>query len=65
MDPIFYLIALVLVVGLIMWIVPPEEAMKSLIYKILTVVVVVVLIVWVLGILGVLPHSATFHLQRG
>lgn len=47
------LILVLVVVGLLLWLVPMEPAVKGLILKVATVIVVALLVVWLLGLFGI------------
>lgn len=63
MDPIFYLILLLILAGLALYIIPMDEAIKGIVVKVILVVTCVVLLIWVLSAFGIMPHGG-LHLTR-
>jgi hypothetical protein len=62
--PIFTLIFILAVIGVILWAVTTYLPMEPHIKKILVIAVVVAVVIWLASVFGILPSGANIHVGR-
>jgi len=62
--PLIQVVAILIVVGIILWLVNGYRPMDNKTKSILNVVVVVAVVLWLLGIFGILTDIANIHIGR-
>jgi hypothetical protein len=63
--PLFQLAAVLIVVGVLLWLVNNYIPMARSIKSILNAVVVIVVVVWLLNVFGILESVGTLRIGRG
>jgi len=62
--PIFTLILVLVIIGVIMWAINQYIPMSAGIKKILNIAVIIAVILWLLSVFGVLPNVANIRVGR-
>jgi hypothetical protein len=62
--PLLHIVAVLIVVGVLLWLVNTYVPMQATIKKILNAVVVIVVVLWLLNVFGVLDSLLNIHIGK-